>query len=94
MAGQEDSAADVDELDVEVGGLDVERLRAGVERIEQLEDERKGIGEDIADVFAQLKSAGFDTKAVRQILRERRQEPAEAEEQQTILDLYRRAMGM
>ncbi len=71
-----------------------ERLRAIVERIERLEEERKALGSDIKDVFSEAKSAGFDIKVLRQLIRLRKQEPAEVEEQETLLDVYRRAIGM
>ena len=80
--------------DADIGGIAADRLRSIIERIERLEEERKALGDDIKDIFMEAKSAGFDVKAVRSILRERKQEPAEVEEQQTLLDLYRRALGM
>lgn len=80
--------------DAEPGGIAKERLRSIVERVERLEDERKGLADDIKDVLAEAKSAGFDVKVIRQVLRLRRQEPAEVEEQETLLDLYKRALGM
>jgi uncharacterized protein (UPF0335 family) len=72
----------------EVGGIAGERLRSIVERIERLEEEKKALSSDIKDIFAEAKSAGFDVKVLR------KQEPAEVEEQETLLDLYRRALGM
>lgn len=80
--------------DPKTGGLAVERLRSLIDRIERLEEERKALGSDIADIFAEAKSAGFDVKVLRQLLRIRKQEPAEVEEQETLLDVYRRALGM
>jgi uncharacterized protein (UPF0335 family) len=80
--------------DSEVGGIAADRLRSIVERIERLEEERKALASDIKDIFAEAKSAGFDVKVLRQVLRLRRQEPAEVEEQETLLDLYKRALGM
>ncbi|WP_458097440.1 DUF2312 domain-containing protein [Roseomonas sp. WA12] len=80
--------------DPEVGGIAVDRLRSIIERIERLEEERKALADDIKDIFAEGKSAGFDVKVIRQIIRIRKQEPAEVEEQETLLDLYRRALGM
>ncbi len=71
-----------------------QRLRGIVERIERLEEERKALGSDIKDVFSEAKSAGFDIKVLRQLIRLRKQEPAEVEEQETLLDVYRRAIGM
>ncbi len=76
------------------GGIAAERLRSLVERIERLEEERKALGADIRDVYAEAKSAGFDVKVMRQLIRLRRQEPASVEEQETLLDVYRRALGM
>jgi uncharacterized protein (UPF0335 family) len=87
-------AAAKKEQDTEVGGIAGDRLRSIVERIERLEEERKGLGENIKDIFAEAKSAGFDVKVVRQIISIRKKEPAEVEEQETLLDLYRRALGM
>lgn len=78
----------------EVGGIAADRLRSIVDRIERLEQERKALGDDIKDIYAEAKSAGFDVAVVRQIIRLRKQEPAEVEEQETLLDLYRRALGM
>jgi len=78
----------------DAGGIAGERLRSIIERIERLEEERKALASDIKDVFAEAKSAGFDVKVLRQVLRERRAEPAELEEFETLLDLYRRALGM
>jgi uncharacterized protein (UPF0335 family) len=82
------------EDDAKVGGIAVDRLRSLIERIERLEEERKALGNDIKDIYAEAKSAGFDVKVIRQIIRIRKQEPAEVEEQETLLDVYRRALGM
>lgn len=76
------------------GNISAERLRSLIERIERLEEERKALGSDIKDIFAEAKSAGFDVKVMRQLIRIRKQEPAEVEEQETLLDVYRRALGM
>ena len=76
------------------GGIAADRLRSIIERVERLEEERKALGSDIKDIFAEAKSAGFDVKVVRQIIRIRRQEPADVEEQEALLDVYRRALGM
>ena len=80
--------------DAKVGGIAADRLRSLIERVERLEEERKALGSDIKDIFAEAKSAGFDVKVIRQIIRIRKQEPAEVEEQETLLDVYRRALGM
>jgi len=76
------------------GGIAADRLRSLVERIERLEEERKALGNDIKDIYAEAKSAGFDVKVLRQLIRLRKQEPAAIEEQETLLDVYRRALGM
>lgn len=80
--------------DTEVGGIAAERLRSIIERVERLEEERKALSSDIKDIMAEAKSAGFDVKVIRQVIRLRKQEPADVEEQETLLDLYRRALGM
>lgn len=80
--------------EADVGGIAVDRLRSIIERVERLEEERKALADDIKDIFAEAKSAGFEVKVIKQILRIRKQEPAEVEEQETLLDLYRRALGM
>jgi len=71
-----------------------ERLRSLIERIERLNEERKALGSDIKDIFAEAKSAGFDTDVIRDIIKIRAKEPAEVEEHETLLDVYRRALGM
>ena len=75
-------------------GIATDRLRSLIERIERLEEERKTLGNDIKDIFAEAKSAGFDVAVIRTILKLRRQEPADIEEQESLLDVYRRALGM
>lgn len=76
------------------GGIAADRLRSIVERIERLEGERKWLSDDIKDIKTEAKSAGFDVQVVNAILKLRKQEPAEVEEHETLLDLYRRALGM
>lgn len=75
-------------------GLSADRLRSIVERVERLTDERKAIASDIKDIFAEAKSAGFDTKVLRQVIADRAKDAAELEEQETLRDVYRRALGM
>jgi uncharacterized protein (UPF0335 family) len=84
----------IPENDAKIAGIAADRLRSLVERIERLDEERKALSADIRDVYAEAKSAGFDVKVLRQILRLRKQEPAEVEEQEALLDVYRRALGM
>lgn len=89
-----DAKTDKAKEQFETGGIAADRLRSLIERIERLEEERKALGNDIKDIFAEAKSAGFDVKVIRQIIRIRKQEPAEVEEQESLLDVYRRALGM
>ncbi|HUN41837.1 MAG TPA: DUF2312 domain-containing protein [Acetobacteraceae bacterium] len=84
----------VEKTDTNTGGIAADRLRSIVERIERLEEERKALGNDIKDIYAEAKSAGFDVKVLRQLIRIRKQEAAEVEEQESLLDVYRRALGM
>lgn len=70
------------------------QLRALIERIERLEEEKKTIADDIKDVYAEAKGTGFDTKAIRAIVRLRKQDQAERQEEELILDLYKAALGM
>ena len=85
---------ETDESSAAVGGIAADRLRSIIERVERLEEERKALAGDIKDIYTEAKSAGFDTKVIRQIIRQRKQEPAEVEEQETLLAIYRRALGM
>ena len=71
-----------------------EQLKAFVERIERLEAEKKTISDDIRDVYAESKAVGYDTKALRTIVRLRRQDVDERKEQETILETYMNALGM
>lgn len=70
------------------------QLRAFIERIERLEEEKKTIADDIKEVFAEAKGTGFDTKAMRTIIRLRKKDRAEREEEEAILDMYLNALGM
>jgi uncharacterized protein (UPF0335 family) len=82
------------EAGAEVGGIAADRLRSIIERIERLTEERKALASDIKDIMAEAKAAGFDAKALRQVIRIRTWEPADLEEHETLVDLYRRALGM
>ncbi|MCT8997819.1 DUF2312 domain-containing protein [Chelativorans intermedius] len=70
------------------------QLRAFVERIERLEEDKKAISEDIKEVYAEMKANGFDTKAVRTIVRLRKKDQAERQEEEAMIDLYKAALGM
>lgn len=82
------------DYDQTVNGIAAKRLRSIIERVERLEEERAELAGDIKDIFAEAKSAGFDVKVIRQIIRVRKQEPADVEEHETLYDVYRRALGM
>lgn len=69
-------------------------LRQFIERVERLEEEKKEVAEQIKEVFAEMKGRGFDVKAIRQILRERKQDPNDIAEQEAIIDMYKAAIGM
>jgi uncharacterized protein (UPF0335 family) len=71
-----------------------EQLKAVVERVERLEEEKKAIADDIKDVYAEAKAHGFDTKALRTIVRLRKQDSDERKEQEAILETYMHALGM
>jgi uncharacterized protein (UPF0335 family) len=71
-----------------------DQLKAIVERIERLEEEKKTISDDIRDVYAEGKGNGFDVKALRTIVRLRKQDANERAEQETILETYMQALGM
>ncbi|MBN9242077.1 MAG: DUF2312 domain-containing protein [Mesorhizobium sp.] len=70
------------------------QLRAFIERIERLEEEKRTIADDIKEVYAEAKGTGFDTKAIRTLIRLRKKDQAEREEEESILDLYKAALGM
>ncbi len=76
------------------GNIAADRLKSIVERIERLEEERKNLASDIKDIYSEAKSAGFDVKVLRQLIRMRKQEPSEIEETEMLIDVYRHALGM
>jgi uncharacterized protein (UPF0335 family) len=78
----------------DVAGIAGERLKSFIERIERLEEEKKALAEDIKEVFAEAKGSGFDTRIMRQIIRLRRMDKDDLDEQETLLDVYKRALGM
>lgn len=69
------------------------QLRSVIERIERLEEEKKAIADDIKDVYGEAKANGYDTKVLRQVVRIRKQDQAERQEQEALLDLYLAALG-
>ena len=71
-----------------------DQLKAIIERIERLEEEKKAISDDIRDVYAESKGNGYDVKALRTIVRMRKEDPNERAEAETILETYMQALGM
>jgi uncharacterized protein (UPF0335 family) len=78
----------------DVGGVAVERLRSFIERLERLEEEKRALSGDIKEVYAEAKGTGFEPKIMRQIIKIRRMDKQEVDEEEGLLDLYKRALGM
>ncbi|MBE0531279.1 DUF2312 domain-containing protein [Shumkonia mesophila] len=78
----------------EVGGIAADRLRSIVERIEKLEEEKAAMAADIRDVYAEAKGNGFDVKTLRQVVRLRKLDAADRDEQEALLDLYKRVLEL
>ena len=76
------------------GGVAADQLRLFIERIERLEEEKKGIADDIKDVYAEAKATGYDTKTMRAIVRLRRLESHVRQEADALLETYRNALGL
>ncbi len=79
---------------VQTGGIESTKLKSYIERIERLEEEKKGLGSDITDLFSEAKSNGFDVKTMRQVLKLRKMKSSDRTEAEYMLDLYKRALGM
>ena len=78
----------------EIGGIAVDRLRSIVERVERLEEDKKAIQDDIRDIFAEAKSAGFDTKTIKAVIKLREMNAAHRDEQEIVLETYRKALDI
>ena len=76
------------------GGVAGERLKSFIERIERLEEEKRALAEDIKEVYSEAKGVGFDVKTMRQLIRIRRLDEDDRDEQEALLDTYKRALGM
>ncbi|WP_022729744.1 DUF2312 domain-containing protein [Fodinicurvata sediminis] len=76
------------------GGVAADRLRSYVERIERLEEEKSGLTDDIREVYSEAKAAGFDTKVMREVVKLRRMDQSDREEKETVLEVYKQALGM
>jgi uncharacterized protein (UPF0335 family) len=75
-------------------GVNANHLRAFIERIERLEDERSVLGEDLKELYAEIKGSGFDTKTIKKLVSIRKRDRDKVKEEQAILSLYLSAMGM
>ena len=78
----------------DVGGIAGERLRSFIERIERLEEEKRTLAADIKEVYAEAKGTGFEPKIMRQLIKIRKMDKDEHDEQESLLELYQRAIGM
>lgn len=78
----------------EVGGIDSTRLSSLIERIERLEEEKKGISSDIRDIYAEAKGVGFDIKIMKTIIKLRKMNQADRDEQEFLLETYRKALNV
>lgn len=76
------------------GGVAAGQIKSIIERVERLEEEKTALAGDIREIYAEAKSNGYDVKVLRQIVRIRKQDAAERQEQEAILDLYLHALGM
>lgn len=76
----------------DIGGVDAGRLRSLIERIERFEEEKKDINSDIRDIFAEAKSVGFDVKIMRAVLKLRKMNETDRDEQELLLETYRKAL--
>lgn len=75
-------------------GFAKEHLRSFIERIERMEEEKKALADDIKEIYSEAKGTGFDTKVMRNVIRLRKMESADRQEQEAMLDLYLGALGM
>jgi uncharacterized protein (UPF0335 family) len=76
------------------GTVAANELRQFVERVERLEEDKKAVSEDIREVFAEMKGRGYDVKVVRQLIKLRKRDKAELQEEEAILETYMQALGM
>lgn len=90
----EDDTFAVSDEQLGAANATAEQLRLFIERIERLEEEKKGVADDIKDTYSEAKSQGFDPKIMRQIIRLRKMEPHDRQEMQAVLDTYKAALGM
>ncbi|MCI5043460.1 MAG: DUF2312 domain-containing protein [Aquisalinus sp.] len=87
------TAPETEQTATKVGGVAANRLRSFIERVERLEEDKAAILQDIKEVFSEAKGEGYDTKAMRQIIRLRKMDRADRQEAEAILELYLSALG-
>lgn len=78
----------------DTGGISGQRLKAFIERIERLEEEKSGLSEDIKDIYAESKAVGFDAKIIKQVIRLRKMDREKRNEEEELLELYKSAIGL
>jgi len=78
----------------EIGGIAADRLRSFVERIERLEEEKAALAADVREVYSEAKGGGYDVRILRQVVRLRKLDQTERQEQEALLDLYKRALDL
>jgi uncharacterized protein (UPF0335 family) len=93
-SGTGDDTFAVSEEQMKAADVDAERLRLLIERIERLEEEKKGVADDIKDVYLEAKAVGYDPKIMRKIVALRKMKPDDRSEQDMLLDTYKNALGM
>jgi uncharacterized protein (UPF0335 family) len=79
---------------VKAGPISADRLKSFVERIEKLEEERQALGGDLRDIYSEAKGVGYDVKTMKKIISLRKMDAADRDEQETLLDVYKHALGM
>lgn len=88
------SALEKDDDTSDVGGVAGKRLKSFLDRVERLEEEKKGLADDIKDIYAEAKGVGFDVKTMRKILKLRKMEVEKRREEEELLELYKAAIGL
>jgi len=83
-----------DDEAIDVGGVAGKRLKSFLDRVERLEEEKKGLADDIKDIYAEAKGVGFDVKTMRKILKLRKMETEKRREEEELLELYKAAIGL
>jgi uncharacterized protein (UPF0335 family) len=79
---------------MKIGNVAVEQLKSIIERVEKLEEDKAGIASDIKDIYAEAKGNGYDVKTLKKVISLRKLDAAKREEEESILDTYKRALGM